>query len=146
MGLDTTHDCWHGPYGAFHRWRKALAHMAGIDLDKMDGFGIPGRSGEMLIRWDTLPPDPLHVLLSHSDCDGQIEVADLLPIADRIDAILATLVPTACCPGRFYPGDQHDRHGDCIARADYDGFVKACRRFSSGLRLAASLGEPVEFR
>jgi hypothetical protein len=29
MGLDTTHDCWHGAYSAFMRWRRKLAEVAG---------------------------------------------------------------------------------------------------------------------
>ena len=28
MGLDTTHDCWHGPYSMFMRWRTAIAAAA----------------------------------------------------------------------------------------------------------------------
>src|SRR5437016_2133419 len=30
MGLDTTHDCWHGAYSAFMRWRTKLAEVAGL--------------------------------------------------------------------------------------------------------------------
>ncbi len=29
MGLDTSHDCWHGAYSAFGRWRRAIAEAAG---------------------------------------------------------------------------------------------------------------------
>jgi hypothetical protein len=32
MGLDTTHDCWHGSYGGFNRWRNAIAAAAGYTL------------------------------------------------------------------------------------------------------------------
>lgn len=39
MGLDTSHDCWHGAYSAFHRWRQKLAEVAGLPpLDLMEGF------------------------------------------------------------------------------------------------------------
>lgn len=38
MGLDTTHDCWHGAYSAFMRWRRGIAKAAGIPLDLMEGF------------------------------------------------------------------------------------------------------------
>ena len=37
MGLDTTHDCWHGSYSAFAIWRKKLAEAANIPLDLMEG-------------------------------------------------------------------------------------------------------------
>lgn len=32
MGLDTTHDCWHGAYSAFHRFRHGIARAIGLDL------------------------------------------------------------------------------------------------------------------
>lgn len=38
MGLDTSHDCWHGPYSMFMRWREWLAAQVGIPLRLMQGF------------------------------------------------------------------------------------------------------------
>ncbi len=38
MGLDTTHDCWHGPYSMFMRWRIFIAKQVGIPLLLMEGF------------------------------------------------------------------------------------------------------------
>lgn len=38
MGLDTTHDCWHGPYSQFMRWRVWLGEQVGLPLGLMDGF------------------------------------------------------------------------------------------------------------
>ena len=39
MGLDTSHDCWHGAYSAFMRWRQMLAQAAGMPpLSMMEGF------------------------------------------------------------------------------------------------------------
>ncbi len=38
MGLDTTHDCWHGPYSSFNRWRTQLAAEIGLPLPLMEGF------------------------------------------------------------------------------------------------------------
>jgi hypothetical protein len=39
MGLDTTHNCWHGAYSAFMRWRQEIAKAAGLPpLDLMEGF------------------------------------------------------------------------------------------------------------
>lgn len=29
MGLDTSHNCWHGPYSAFARWRNDIARVIG---------------------------------------------------------------------------------------------------------------------
>jgi len=80
MGLDTTHNCWHGPYGAFHNWRCKLAEVAGLpNLELMDGF------------WDVLKYDPLHLLLRHSDCDGVIPWAQCGEIADSMEKLLPLL-------------------------------------------------------
>lgn len=66
MGLDTTHDCWHGSYHGFNHWRRAVARTVGIDLETMRGFGGDGEWNEA---------DPITTLLNHSDCDGDIPAA-----------------------------------------------------------------------
>lgn len=38
MGLDVSHDCWHGPYSQFMRWRTWLAAQIGLPLQLMEGF------------------------------------------------------------------------------------------------------------
>lgn len=110
MGLDTSHDCWHGAYSAFMRFRRAIAKSIGVPLDLMEGFYeglVPMyatvtppmaldrltriESEYMPLRWESMRPDPLHVLLHHSDCDGDIAVADLKPLAERLEAIAPQL-------------------------------------------------------
>ena len=79
MGLDTTHDCWHGPYSMFSAWRTELAAAIGLSLNQMDGFG-----GDR--EW---PDDePLVLLLEHSDCDGEIAADKTELIADRLAEII----------------------------------------------------------
>ena len=140
MGLDTTHGCWHGPYSAFHRWRKWVAGLVGIDLDIMEGFrGEISASGLRYsyppMPWSHLGNDPIVHLLDHSDCDGEIE-ADLCgPIADRLESLLNNVV---------YDGFIRNDN-DTMPRADYDGQIKATERFIAGLRAASAANEPVEF-
>lgn len=44
MGLDTSHNCWHGAYSAFHRWRCKLAEVACLPpLELMEGFWVSPR-------------------------------------------------------------------------------------------------------
>ena len=117
MGLDTSHDCWHGPYSFFNNWRRAVAEAIGIeDLD---------------LHWarhnakdpDYCEPDrPLMVLLNHSDCDGQIESKDCAAIADDLEHILKRL----------------DDYGPYSAR-------QHAMRWIKGLRAAAAAGESVQF-
>lgn len=77
MGLDTSHDCWHGSYGSFNSFRYDLAKLANIDLSNMIGFGG-------LTEFPTKDVEPLVILLNHSDCDGIIELEDTKPLATRL--------------------------------------------------------------
>lgn len=80
MGLDTSHNCWHGPYSSFSRFRKSLGEQIGINLNEYDGFG-----GEK--SFDTLTHD-VRPLLDHSDCDGQLSVKEAKQVADGLTSIL----------------------------------------------------------
>jgi hypothetical protein len=86
MGLDISHDCWHGGYSLFLRWRCEIARVAGIDLMNMDGYAKSGG-----IKWESLKPDVLHVLLNHSDCDGYIQWRYTKKLADRLTELLPLL-------------------------------------------------------
>jgi hypothetical protein len=114
MGLDTTHNCWHGAYSSFSRWRKTVADAAGYgNLDDYEGFG--GKK-----RWPDVEDDILVVLLHHSDCDGEIYSKDCLPLAIRLERLIVLI-------------------------KDED-WQETTQQFVDGLRLAAELGENVEFR
>jgi hypothetical protein len=82
MGLDTNHNCFHGAYSAFGRWRDRLAALAGLDEKQLNA-----RVTEDTIRGEWKPEEPadvLDVLLLHSDCDGKISHRFCLPLADRL--------------------------------------------------------------
>lgn len=121
MGLDTSHDCWHGAYSAFMRWREALADAAGMPpFRRMEGIG-----GD--IKWEWLKPDVLHVLLNHSDCDGVIEAQDCGPLADRLEELLPALEKLGAGFGHVV------------------SYSEKTRQFIDGLRRAAAAGEAVVF-
>lgn len=146
MGLDTTHDCWHGAYSEFMRWRQKIAAVAGLPpLNLMDGFFQKGNwrdpSFEMAqktpvlaevfyealpIQWESLKPSALHVLLCHSDCDGEIESKDCGPIADELEKLLPIL-----------PDEDGGGH--------IGNWREKTQRFVDGLRDAKSKQESVEF-
>lgn len=155
MGLDTTHECWHGSYSAFYRWRKEIAKQVGIPLDLMRGFyqwevteadaeavgyvqtpeGIGalwathlcrGAAGMLPMEWAWFKPSPLHVLLDHSDCDGYIDATDCGPLADAL-ALLIPKLPQG--DGGGHIGNWRDKTASFVA----------------GLRAAAQNGERVEF-
>lgn len=147
MGLDCSHDAWHGAYSAFMRWRQEIARLAGVPLELMDGFFDPAQNNAMAlakiagdnanalrelltrncpIRWDSLKPDPLHVLLYHSDCDGEIAPDDCAKIADRLEELLP-LLPSG--EGGGHIGNWRDKTS----------------KFIAGCRTAAAAGEPLDF-
>lgn len=120
MGLGTSHDCWHGAYSSFGKWRRLVAEAAGLPpLEMMAGFGKPH------ISWECLKETPLLCLLNHSDCDGKITWPECGPLADALEAL------------PDLPDDDEDGYAD-YWRVKTLEFIK-------GLRLAASLKEDVRF-
>ncbi len=146
MGLDTSHGAWHGAYSAFNRWRQEIARLAGVPLELMEGFysddmnqmklaEFAGENAKPVIEilkrncpiaWDALNPDPLHILLNHSDCEGEIAPDDCAKIADRLEALLP-LMPTG--DGGGHIGNWRDKTAAFIA----------------GCRAAHAAGEPLDF-
>lgn len=151
MGLDISHGAWSGAYSAFSRWRTEIARLAGIPLPLMEGFYSHCSSewDELIkekdiasnwslgaffktvhpslpLKWELLRPDPLHVLLNHSDCDGDIAPEDATKIADRLQELLP-LLPMAENEGHI--GNWKDKTSE---------FIEGCR-------LAASQNEPLHF-
>ena len=118
MGLDTTHNCYHGSYSSFGLWRKKISVVAGFgELDLRVGFG-----GHL--PWPE--KDPIEILLTHSDCDGKILAKDCAILADRLEQLLPSIA-NLDLPGEIFS----------------DSFIT--KRFIHGLREAAQKGEDVEF-
>lgn len=156
MGLDCSHNAWHGAYSAFHRWRCKIAEVAGLPpLDLMEGFYSPLMTGSpptlyhglntrdpafgpdsrpylagiderLPIKWDCLKPSPLYELLYHSDCDGEIPAESCAAIADALEALIP-LLPE---------GEAWGHIGD---------WRQKTQQFVDGLRAAAAAGEPLDF-
>lgn len=135
MGLDTSHNCWHGAYGAFQRWRKELARAAGYRIVEPTRLGQPYyelpweqfEDKNYLGEWDSIPgDDPLMFLLIHSDCDGVIHPEHGVHLADRLEQLLPLLNESAA-----------------------GGHITSMRgnteQFIDGLRKAAAAGEDVDF-
>jgi len=120
VGLDTSHDCWSGPYSMFMRWRQWL-HLfitndpKGATEEALKAAWEAGRYDDQSV--------PINVLMNHSDCDGEIPAAVCGPLADALEALLPKMPE----------------------RAIYDQMRPATVRFIAGLRLAAAAGEAVRF-
>lgn len=155
MGLDCSHNAWHGAYSAFMRWRRKLAEVAGLPpLDLMEGFYSPltgtpptlyhgpntrapaygpdsrpymaSLDDQLPISWDCLKPDPLYELLYHSDCEGEIPAERCGPIADSLEKLIP-LLPDEDGGGHIF------------------NWRQKTQQFVDGLRAAAAAGEPLDF-
>jgi hypothetical protein len=140
MGLSVSHGAYSGPYGVFGRFREAIAGAANIPLPIMDGFYDDAldlfnandcRLSRAMVRciplqWTTLAPDPIHALLNHSDCDGYIEHASLLPLAVRLEQLADLMRKTS-------------------GRHDVRDYVPYAEAFAAGCRRAHAAGEPLLF-
>lgn len=80
MGLDTTHNCWHGAYSSFNLFRKNLASLIGFNLNDFEGFGGTRSFSEM--KHGIMP------LLNHSDCDGELTVDECKSIVEGLNDVL----------------------------------------------------------
>ncbi len=119
MGLDTSHDAWHGAYSSFNTWRTKIAEIAGFPpLELMQGFysdngeypsiwvlidykyplgneidmaSIRRLRERLPIKWDLFEKHPLIELLTHSDCEGHINYGACGKIATELERLLQSL-------------------------------------------------------
>lgn len=117
MGLDCSHDAWHGPYSAFNRLRQAVCKAIGgsfpphADKSLDDNYWYSGEG----YRAETHPG--LYEFLSHSDCDGKITPKMCAKVANELEALLPKMTKM---------------------RADLRAFIDGCRK-------AAAANEPLTF-
>lgn len=76
-------------------------------------------------EWDSMPHDPLIILIAHSDCEGVIHPTQAELLANRLEELL----PLLNGDDGGHVGNYHD----------------TTQRFIDGLRLAVKHGEPIEF-
>lgn len=81
MGLDTTHNCFHGPYGTFNRFRISLGLQIGIDLNDFVEYG--GMKSSLNDFNHDLKP-----LFNHSDCDGELTPKESEQIIKGLNSVL----------------------------------------------------------
>ena len=89
MGLNTSYDCWNGPYSSFNNFRKHLAKQIGLDLDEYVEYSMPLRH-DTCNRTKTLK-DVKHnliPLLNHSDCEGKLTIAQCKKIVNGLNDVL----------------------------------------------------------
>ena len=117
MGLDTTHDCWHGPYSSFMRWRTYLHHVI---------TGDPNERKYLEAAWESGKYDDqevaINILMNHSDCDG--------------------IIPTLFCG---YLADELEKLAEKMPDIDEWDMKETTLQFAAGCRAAFEACEDVEF-
>ena len=143
MGLDTSHNCWHGAYSSFGTWREDIARVLGWGTEEYQygpSYAVPGPYQHLIARplgtstldnewelqtplfgvWQDDPDDVIMVLMLHSDCDGIIPTRFCQPLAERLLGI-------------------------ANQQQTLSWLQEATEQFATGLLVAASRGEDVDF-
>lgn len=132
MGLDVSHDAFHGAYSSFNRLRQFVCaatggsfppHSIRTDLDNNyfqcgEGYNTESHPG-------------LFEFLSHSDCDGDISPTMCIKVADDLEELLPKM--------KKLPQESWGH----IARDG--GYIMVVEQFIRGCREAAAKNEPLEF-
>lgn len=95
------------------------------NIERTIGWDLFGEWPSIPVRPDGTP-DPLIILLAHSDCEGDLQVEFLVPLADRLEELIPLL-------------------GEEDGGGHIGSFAKKTAQFVAGLRDAAARGEKVEF-
>ena len=139
MGLDCSHDAFHGAYSAFNRFRRSICYVIGGSFPPHDKnnhllWSDEDKPDENIWYWghgyshETHPG--LAIFLSHSDCDGEISPEDCIKVANDLEPLIPRLAELGSDWGHI---------------ASAGGFAEVCQKFVDGCKLAASLGEPLTF-
>lgn len=150
MGLDTTHDCWHGAYSGFAVFRELVGRAAGLPYRVSERQYGDGIRHTLDIDWEQItdaqidgdwieppciervgydPPlrDPVLYLLIHSDCEGKLRCKYLKELKARLEELEPAY--------------------DQLVNGHEDGWYKRrLRQFIDGLALAIKKGDDVAFQ
>lgn len=140
MGLDTTHNAFHGAYSAFNRFRKVVLESIGGSFpphenkDLKDGYWYWWTEEKGKSKFNSETHKGLLEFLSHDDCEGEISPEMCKLVANELEEILPYIEEYE---------KKHPSYGHLLRDG---GYVQVTKNFIEGCRLAHSLNEPLEFR
>jgi hypothetical protein len=89
MGLDTTHNCWHGSYSTFKAFRENVRDAAQSHLGYTPDYDAhPERAFYGWWDKDHNFTDILDVFFIHSDCEGWVFPTHARPLAARLELLV----------------------------------------------------------
>ncbi len=158
MGLDCSHNAWHGAYSAFMRWRTKLAEIAGLPpLELMDGFYRPLGDGS------GMPPTLYHGINTMQPAFGPGSRTHMADLDNRLPIKWECLKPNPLyellfhsdCEGEIASdrcgpiADELEKLIALLPDEEAGGHIGNWRektmKFVIGLRAAAESGEPLNF-
>ena len=93
MGLDCSHNAFHGAYSSFGRWRKMLAIVTGGSYPPHDDKSLDNSQiyydNEI---YDWVKHKGFAELMKHSDCDGKINYDVCKLLADDLTGLLPVII------------------------------------------------------
>lgn len=81
MGLDTSHDAWHGAYSSFNRFRTNIAKAIGFNINEFEGYGGS-------LKFDNIQQPGIRSLINHSDCEGYLSPETCGQLAVELQELL----------------------------------------------------------
>lgn len=135
MGLDTTHDAFHGAYSAFNRFRRFVLKSLGGSWPPHEDKSLDDKQWYWdNEKFDLKKYEGLMEFFTHSDCDGEISPEMCVKVADELESILPRIEELA---------KTEDAHGHLLRDG---GYVAVTKQFIAGCRSAAEQNEPLEFQ
>lgn len=134
MGLDCSHDAFHGAYSAFQRLRKFICASIGGSYPSHEVEGLEPEMWYYGEGYNREKNPGLFEFLSHSDCDGEISPYMCSIVADELESIMPLI-------------EERERSNVAYGHlTKYGGYAGTTKQFIDGCRKAAELNEPLEFR
>lgn len=143
MGLDCSHDAFHGAYSAFNSFRQEVAHAIGGSYPSHWKRDDSGRLIQPLQRDESLDDNRwywgdkgysqeknpgLFEFFCHSDCDGEISPEMCKTVSDELEPLLEKM--------------PNESFGHIAGRG---GYRQVLQYFIDGCRAAHAAGEPLDF-
>jgi len=138
MGLNTTHDAFHGAYSAFNNLRRFILKSIGGSFPPHEDKTLKEDHWYWFVdrekKYGKDSHPGLYEFFSHSDCDGYIEPDTCLLVAQDLESIMPYIRKLA---------KTEECYGHLLGRG---GYIQATQYFIDGCRLAHERGERLEFR
>lgn len=131
MGLDCSHDAFHGAYSSFNRFRQIVAKAMGGSWPPHDDPNADQEAWYWGHGFNEETHPGLFLFMQHSDCDGEFTPEECKQVANDLEILLPEIE-------KHGAGDGHILRGG--------GYAAVARSFIKGCRKAHAAGEKLLFR